>query len=161
MLSELFWIKTPQGGFGLVCYVESSIDSNSALVLGNGPLARYVKLWVAHWLQRKPLVSDPGMHHSMWVTHMPWCMSGSLTSGGGENVLGIPGACATHNFTYLARGPWIGASLTSAHCKNQCWITVNWNPWCHLQWHLNKIRKALMYKSIFMYKKPRSQCGKI
>ena len=30
-------------------------------------------------LQRKPLVSDPGMH-------VPWCMSGSLTRGGGENA---------------------------------------------------------------------------
>ena len=38
-------------------------------------------------LQRKPLVSDP-------VTHVPWCMSGSLTRGGWENVPGIPGACA-------------------------------------------------------------------
>ena len=31
-------------------------------------------------------------------------MSGSLSRGGGENVPGIPGACATRNFTYLARG---------------------------------------------------------
>ena len=46
------------------------------------------------------------MHHGTCVTHMPWCMSGSLTRGGGENVLSIPGACATRNFTYLARGPW-------------------------------------------------------
>ena len=51
-----------------------------------------------HRLQRKPLVSDPGMY-------VPWCMSGSLTRGGGENVPGIPGACATYNFTYLARCP--------------------------------------------------------
>ena len=28
------------------------------------------------------------------VTHVPWCMSGSLTCGDGENVPGIPGACA-------------------------------------------------------------------
>ena len=47
-----------------------------------------------HRLQRKPLVSDPGMHHGTCVTHVPWCMSGSLTRGGGENVPGIPGACA-------------------------------------------------------------------
>ena len=26
--------------------------------------------------------------------HVPWCMSGSLIRGGGENVRGIPGACA-------------------------------------------------------------------
>ena len=44
--------------------------------------------------QRKPLVSDPGMHHGTCVTHVPWCMSGSLTCGDGENVPGIPSACA-------------------------------------------------------------------
>ena len=48
-----------------------------------------------HRLQRKPLVSDPGMHHGTCVTHVPLRMSGSLTCGGGENVAGIPGACAT------------------------------------------------------------------
>ena len=42
-------------------------------------------------LQRKPLVKDPGMHHGTCVTHVPWCMPGSLARGGGEN---IPGACA-------------------------------------------------------------------
>ena len=59
-----------------------------------------------HRLHRKPLVSDSSMHHDTCLTHVPWCMSGSLTRGGGENVPGIPGACATRNFTYLARGPW-------------------------------------------------------
>ena len=44
--------------------------------------------------QRKPLVSDPGMHHGTCVMHVPWCMSGSLTCGDGESVPGIPGACA-------------------------------------------------------------------
>ena len=54
-----------------------------------GPLARYVKLRVAH---------------------VP-CMPESLTSGflwirwRGKTVPGIPGACATRNFTYLERGP--------------------------------------------------------
>ena len=59
-----------------------------------------------HRLQRNPLVSDPGMHHGTCVTHVPWCMSGSLTRGARENVPGILGACATRNFTSLARGPW-------------------------------------------------------
>ena len=45
--------------------------------------------------QRKPIVSDPGMHHGTCVTHVPWCMSGSITRDGGENVPGIPGACAS------------------------------------------------------------------
>ena len=82
----------------------------------HGPLTRYVKLCVVHAqeiregfprhrLQRKPLVSDSGMHHGTCVTHVSWCMPGSLTRGGGKNVPGIPGACATRNFTYLARGP--------------------------------------------------------
>ena len=83
----------------------------------NEPLARYAKMRVVHApgmpgtfsrhrLQRKPLVSDPGMHHGTCVTHVSWSMSGSLTRGGRENVPGIPGACATLNFTYLVRGPW-------------------------------------------------------
>ena len=59
-----------------------------------------------HRPQRTPLVNDPGMHHGTCVTHVPWCMSGSLFRGGGENVPGIPNASATPNFRYLARGPW-------------------------------------------------------
>ena len=51
-------------------------------------------------------VSDPDMHHGACVTHVPWCMPGSLTSGGGggENVPGICNACATRNFAYQVRG---------------------------------------------------------
>ena len=45
-------------------------------------------------IQRKTQVSDPGMHHGTCVMHVPWCMSGLLTRGGGENVPCIPGACA-------------------------------------------------------------------
>ena len=66
----------------------------------------YREHFPCHQLQRKPLVSDPDMHHGTCVTHVPWCMSGSLTGDSGENVPGIPGTCTTRNFTYLARGPW-------------------------------------------------------
>ena len=51
----------------------------------------------ATYFMGKPLVSDPGMHHGTCVTHVSWCMSGSLTRGGGENLPGIPGACAARN----------------------------------------------------------------
>ena len=51
---------------------------------------------------RIPLVTDPSMHHGTCVTHVPWCLSGSLSHVGGENVPGIPSQCAI--FTYLARG---------------------------------------------------------
>ena len=58
-----------------------------------------------HRPQRKPLFSDRGMHHGTCVTRVPWYMSGSLTHSDGEHVPCIPSACATRNFTYLARGP--------------------------------------------------------
>ena len=58
-----------------------------------------------HRLQRKTLVNYPGVHHGTCVTHVPWWMPGSITSGGGENVPSIPVACATRNFTYLVRVP--------------------------------------------------------
>ena len=57
------------------------------------------KFFPLHRLQRKPLVSDLGMRHGTCVTHMPWYMAGLLTRGGGENVPGIPGACANRDFT--------------------------------------------------------------
>ena len=38
---------------------------------------------------------DLGMHRGTCVTQVPWCVSGLLTCGGGENVPGIPSACAT------------------------------------------------------------------
>ena len=49
-----------------------------------------------------PRVSDLDMHHGTCVTHVQWCMQGSLTSGflwsrWRGNVPGIPGACATRN----------------------------------------------------------------
>ena len=63
------------------------------------------KVLSRHRLQRKPIVSDPGMHHGTCDAHVPWCMLESLNRGGGENAPGIPGACAAHSFTYLSRGP--------------------------------------------------------
>ena len=109
------------------------------------PLTRYVNCGLHmhrecrerfphHRLQRKPLVSDPGMHHGSCVTHVQWCMPGSLTRGGGETFPAFPvhaqpaiyvsckkpmvyhnpnaklpkcpnAKCATRNFAYLARGP--------------------------------------------------------
>ena len=53
----------------------------------NGPLARYVKLRVAHapgmpgTFSPPPRVIDPDMHHGTCVTHVSWCMPGSITSG--------------------------------------------------------------------------------
>ena len=49
-------------------------------------------------------------------THVAWYLSGSLTCGDGENVPGIPVACATRNFTYLARG----LCILNVY-RNCCW----------------------------------------
>ena len=61
--------------------------------LCHGPLTRYVNCvlrmrrdcwerFPRHQLQWKTQVSDPGMHHGTCVTHVPWCMPGSLFCGG-------------------------------------------------------------------------------
>ena len=58
----------------------------SVCCVDNGPLVRYVKLRVAHapgmpgTFSLISRVSDPDMHHGTCVTHVPWCMPGSLTS---------------------------------------------------------------------------------
>ena len=59
-----------------------------------------------------PPLSDPDMHHGTCVTHVPWCMPGSITSGflwsrrRGKTFPAFPAQRATRNYTYLVRGPW-------------------------------------------------------
>ena len=43
----------------------------------------------------------------------------SFKVGGGENVPVIPGACATHNFTYLVRGPLLDHNHQLHHYRHQ------------------------------------------
>ena len=100
--------------------IVSIADSSTQLLvcrafnLYHGPLIRYVKLRVAHapgmpgTFSLAPRVSDPYMHHGTCMTHVPWGMPGSLTSGfiwsqwRGKRSR----HCTTRNFTYLARGPF-------------------------------------------------------
>ena len=70
--------------------------------------------------QRKPLDSDPVMHQGTCTTHVPWCMPVSPTRNGVENVPGNPGACATRNFTYLVRGPWMRRKQPMASKRMAC-----------------------------------------
>ena len=68
----------------------------------HGPPTRYVKLWVAH---------APGMPGTarVWRACRDACrdrkLAVSFEVSGGGNIPGIPGTCATRNFTYLVRGP--------------------------------------------------------
>ena len=73
------------------------MDTHICCLFKYGPLTKYVKLRVAHApdmpgtfhhphrLQRELLHNnDPGMHHGTCVTHVPWCMAGSLIRSDGE-----------------------------------------------------------------------------
>ena len=129
--------------------------------LGHGPLTRYVKLRVAHaprmpgTFSPSPWVSDPDMYHDTCVTHVPWCMPGSLTSGflwsrwrgkrsrhsrrmhspqfcvsGKRPVVRLGRNSSTQMFTIE-----MNLNLRSSFCA--CWLTVAmyfvsaWQTWKH------------------------------
>ena len=59
----------------------------ASIYICHGPLAKYEKFRVAHvpgmpgMFSPPPRVSDPDMNQGTCVTHVPWCISGSLTCG--------------------------------------------------------------------------------
>ena len=95
--------------------------------------------------QRKPIVGDPGMHHGTCVTHVPWCMSGSLTCGDGENVPGIPGACAPAILRIWQEAHVIKGSNVLARGGS---IGARWFPVCIGP----VIRKAFPCHEVIMYR---------
>ena len=118
----LIWPRLP-------CSRKCNLLANCSMT---GPLARYVKLWVAHapgmpgTPSAPPRASDLDMHQGTCVTHVPWCMSGSLTSGfllnrWRGNVPNIPSTCANRNFTYLVRDPW----PKTRHLPRVCLIFIS------------------------------------
>ena len=80
------WLDRPWFLSHGICSTILNVD-NWTFFWSHGPIASYVKLQVAHasgmpGTFTPPLrVSDPDMHHGTCVTHVPWCMPGSLTSG--------------------------------------------------------------------------------
>ena len=54
----------------------------------------------------KPLVSDPDMHHGTCVTDVQWCISGSLTLGGGGKRSWHCRRMRNLQYTYLVRGQY-------------------------------------------------------
>ena len=85
-------------------------------MVNSGHLASYAKMWVAHapgmpgTFSPPQRVSDPDLHHGTCVTHVSWCMPGSLTSvsfevGGGGKRSRHSQRMRNPQFTYLARGP--------------------------------------------------------
>ena len=127
------------------------------------PLARYVKLRVAyapgmpgsfphHW-QRKPLVSDPDMHHGTCVAHVPWCMLESLTRGTNvaiiwhENDLIFMSKRRLHNNNWLRQIPFRKHVYFASIIPEMCPILLNPdNKWQY--WLFNPVLRSC---PIFVY----------
>ena len=93
-----------------------------------------------HRFQRKPPVSDPGMHHVTCVTHVPWCMSWLLTRSDGEM---LPAFRCMRNPQFYVSGKIptlivIGKSDGQADILSLChtmYINVHdMRVACHLWW---------------------------
>ena len=92
-------------GKALIAFVSKRV--NNVTYTFYGSLTRYEILWVAlrrehrerfprHWLQRNPLISDPGMHHGhIGIANPRW--RGKLSRHSRR--------IRTRNFTHLERGP--------------------------------------------------------
>ena len=104
----------------------------SSCIVPHGPLARCINLRVLH-VSGEPgtfappqQVSDPDMHYGTCVTHVPWCMSESLTSGflwsrwRGKRPRHSR-RIRNSQFTYLVRGPLIMYYSTYT-CDNKQWL---------------------------------------
>ena len=88
----------------------------------HGPLTRYVKLRVAHAPGMPRMFSPPpttketaSLRSRAWPTCRDACRD-CQPAVAGKTFPGIPGACATRNFTNLIRGP--------------C-LRPHWQPSCH------------------------------
>ena len=76
----------------------------------------------------QPRISDRDMHHGACVTHVPWCMPGSLTSG-------------------LLWNQWWKRSRHSRRMRNpRCYVSVR-DP-CSLLTQLNRVWPALIITPI-------------
>ena len=75
-------------------------------------------------LHKKPLISDPDMHQGTPITHVPWCMPGSLTRGGGETFPAFL-AHAQPVIRYLVRVPlWGAVSFLHRDYLPSVWICL-------------------------------------
>ena len=87
--------KMPQTGTGLVVLLPDTC--NCGLRMCRECRERFPH----HRVQRKPLVSDPGMHHGTCITHLPWCMSGYASRNLHVGYLRFyPQITACHGITY-------------------------------------------------------------
>ena len=95
-----------------------------------GPFASYVKFRVAHapgmpgTFSPPPPVSDPDMHHGTCVTHVPWCMPGSLNSG--FPLKSVAGKTFPAFQAHAQPSHWNEGIQTDTRCStNEGWIENN------------------------------------
>ena len=87
------------------------------------PLAKYVRLRAAHasgkpgTFSLPPRVSDPDMHYGTCVTHVPWCLSVSLTS----YFLWSPGRGKRSRHSWRMRNPQFYVSGNRPICGSIPW----------------------------------------
>ena len=80
-----------------------------------------------HRLQRKPLVSDPRMHHGTCVTHVRWCMSGSLTLGGGAKRSRHPRRMRNPQFYVFGKRPMVVVSMPCSWWLKEPWFSLHYS----------------------------------
>ena len=109
----------------------------------HGPLTRYAKLRVAHapgmpgTFSPPSLVIDPDMHHGTCLTHVPWCMSGSITSGSLWNRW--RGKRSRHS--RRMRNPQFCVSGKRPMTSNTCNYISSDHPWKYVS-HVDLLRKC-------------------
>ena len=91
-------ISKPLGIMGLLpdtqnCWCACAGNAGNVFPVTAGARSRHASRHVRH--------ARAVMHVGIANLRFP------LKSAAGENVPGIPGACATRNFTYLVRGPYL------------------------------------------------------
>ena len=127
-------IQQMYGGLHVIASFSRNHSAHCDRVI-HGPLARYVDLRVVAHAPGKPgtfssppRVRNPDMHPGTCVTHVSWCMAGSLTSDllwsrWRGNVPGIPSACTTRNL-----GIWVEAHVCVSNLTNpprhKCLLSV-------------------------------------
>ena len=128
-----------------------------------GPLTRYVKLWVAHapgmpgTFSLPTQVSDPDTHHGTCVTHVSWCMPGSLTSGfplksvAGKSFPAFP-AHALPQFHVSGKRPMVGEGrarrndlLYQYEGLDDKKLGIRWKSNCS-----RKLRTPTLFSAIFL-----------
>ena len=100
-----------------------------------------------------PQVGDSDMHHGKCVTHVSLytpgpLIIGFLSSRGGENVPGISGACATRNFTYLIKGPWLAFDyILNYTTATRQWPNAEFRQMAITSTAINSSRNCSLYKN--------------